>query len=224
MNKLNVYTAKGVKKSPVSFPKAFQEKENPVLLAQAIRVYEWRKHPGLSKVKTRGEIVASTRKIYRQKGTGRARHGAKSAPIFVGGGKAHGPRGVKRKLAFPRKMRQKALKIALTMKAKDKAMIVIEEIASLKKTKEAQQLLNKIVAAEKDVGKKTNFTFALADKNLSAERALRNLERAQVIPFRNLNVYNVFFSGVLAIDKDVFGEGKSLSSSKRKTKKEGKGK
>ena len=143
MNKLNVYTSKGVKKAPVSFPKVFQEKENLVLLAQAIRVYEWKKHPGLSKVKTRGEVVASTRKIYRQKGTGRARHGAKSAPIFVGGGKAHGPRGVKRKLAFPRKMRQRALKIALTMKAKDRAMIVIEEISSLKKTKEAQQLLNK---------------------------------------------------------------------------------
>ena len=69
-------------------------KANSTLLAQAIRVYGSNSHQKTSKVKTRGEVDGSTRKIYRQKGTGNARHGAKYAPIFVGGGIAHGPTGI----------------------------------------------------------------------------------------------------------------------------------
>lgn len=133
MIKLNVYSQNGTKKTSINMPKDLIEKENRTLLAQAIRVYESGKHPGLSKVKTRGEVRASKRKIYRQKGTGQARHGAKSAPIFVGGGKAHGPKGVKRVLSLPRKMRQKALKIALSMKAGEKRLVVIDGVGSLKK-------------------------------------------------------------------------------------------
>ena len=112
---------------------------NKILLTQAIRVYTARRHPGLSKVKTRGEVIASTRKIYRQKGTGQARHGAISAPIFVGGGVAHGPKGVKRQLSLPKKMRRKALSIALSVKAKEGNLLVVEGISKLKKNKRGSQ-------------------------------------------------------------------------------------
>src|SRR3990170_7427665 len=126
MIKLTIYSAKGTRKGSTNLPKSFIEKENLALLSQAVRVYEDRKHPGLSKVKTRGEVTASTRKIYRQKGTGGARHGAISAPIFVGGGIAHGPKGVKRILSLPKKMRKKALISSLNWKLKDSELFVID--------------------------------------------------------------------------------------------------
>lgn len=204
MSKANVYSAKGIKRPAITLPKNFREKENKTLLAQAIRVYENRLHPGLSKTKRRGEVIASTRKIWRQKGTGRARHGARSAPIFVGGGKAHGPTGLKRQLVLPKKMRQKALDIALSLKARNGQIIAVENISSLKKTKEGQDFINKIVSKEKKVGKDKRFTFVLVDGNSEARLALRNIGGVEVVAYKNLNAYQVFVGGILIFDKDIF--------------------
>lgn len=196
-------------------PKGWQEDVNKNLLAQAIRVYENKKHPGLSKTKTRGEIRASTRKIYRQKGLGLARHGALSAPIFVGGSKAHGPKGAKRRLKLPRKMRKKAFSMALTYKADKGELLVIEGIGKLKKTKDANALIDKIVKKEKGIEVRSKFTFALSEKNKDSSLYLRNLENVEIVNFKNLNAYNVFFAGVLVIDKDAL---KKTKSGKRKKK------
>lgn len=222
MTKLDVFSAKGVKKEAVNLPKDFIEKENLALLAQAIRVYEGRRHRGISKIKTRGEVVASKRKIYRQKGTGRARHGALSAPIFVGGGKAHGPKGVKRKLELPKKMRRKAVGIALGQKVKDGDLLVVDGLSSLKKTKEAQKLVDKILKNRK---KKDKISFLLSEKSFSAVRAIRNLSNAEAISFHNLNAYQVFHGGILLLDKEILApktktKTKKISSTKtRKGKK-----
>src|SRR3972149_1654690 len=144
MVKLDVYSAKGIKKGSTNLPERFVEKENLPLLAQAIHVYEARLHPGLAKVKTRGEVIASTRKVYRQKGTGGARHGAKSAPIFVGGGVAHGPKGVKRTLTLAKGMRAKALDLALSLAAKEEKVFVVSGLAKVTKTGEVAHVLAKI--------------------------------------------------------------------------------
>ena len=204
MSKANVYSVKGVKGQAITLPKNFSEKENKILLAQAIRVYENRLHPGLSKTKRRGEVIATTRKVWRQKGTGRARHGARSAPIFVGGGKAHGPTGIKRRLVLPKKMRQKALNIALSMKASNGQVIIVDNTSSLKKTKEAQSLIDRIISKEKKMEKGQRFTFVLIDGNLQARLALRNIKGVGVIDYKNLNAYQVFFGEVLIFDKDIF--------------------
>ena len=172
-------------------------------MAQAIRVFEARRHPGLSKTKSRGEISASKRKIYRQKGTGRARHGAKSAPIFVGGGVTHGPSGVKRKLDLPKKMRRRALKVAFTMKSKDGQVIVLEGISKIKKTKDAAALLDKIAQKEKNAKQNERFTFALSDESKDAILALRNIENVVVTKFSDLNAYKVYFGGTMVIDKNA---------------------
>ena len=214
MTKIDVFSAKGVKKEAISLPKDFIENENPALLAQAIRVYEGRLHRGLSKVKTRGEVVASKRKIYRQKGTGRARHGALSAPIFVGGGKAHGPKGIKRKLELPKKMRRKAVGVALGAKVKDGNLIIIEGLSSLKKTKEAQKLVDKVLANKKKGGK---ISFVLSEKSLSAVRAIRNIPNAQAIYFHNLNAHQVFYGGALVLDKEILAPKAKLKTEKIKT-------
>ncbi len=76
----------------LTLPQAFSATVNKQLLAQAVRVYLANQREGSAHTKTRGEVEGSTRKVYRQKGTGRARHGAVRAPIFVGGGITFGPR------------------------------------------------------------------------------------------------------------------------------------
>lgn len=117
--KINVYNLKGVATKPWDFSEAKLGEFNPELLAQALRVYGSNAHQKTHKVKSRGEVDGSTRKIYRQKGTGNARHGAKYAPIFVGGGIAHGPTGVRpENLSLPKKMKRRALATALLSKLK----------------------------------------------------------------------------------------------------------
>ena len=218
MSRASLYSAKGVKGQGTNLPKNFNEKENLVLLAQAIRVYEWGMHPGLAKTKTRGEVAISKIKIWRQKGTGRARHGARSAPIFVGGGVTHGPTGVKRKLTLPKKMRNKALNIALSQKAKEGKVVVVNNLASLVKTKEASALIAKIADKEK-FNKGEKFTFALSSENKGAILALRNIKNVSVLRYADLNAYSVYFGGVIVVDSVALSsksEGKSKSEIKDK--------
>jgi large subunit ribosomal protein L4 len=218
MSKANLYSSKGVKEQGINLPKKFSEKVNLTLLAQAIRVYEWRKHPGLSKTKSRGEVAISKIKIWRQKGTGRARHGARSAPIFVGGGVTHGPEGVKRSLSLPKKMVSKALNVALSQKAKEGKIVVVKNIASLKKTREASTLLAKIADKEKYKDGE-RFTFALSEDNKKAILTLRNIKNVSVVRFSDLNAYSVYFGGVIVIDREALSsksEGKSKSEIKDK--------
>lgn len=219
MIKINTYSAKGTKGTQISLPKVFSEKENMPLLAQAIRVYEHKLHTGLSKTKTRSEVVASKIKIWRQKGTGRARHGAVSAPIFVGGGKAHGPKALKRKLTLPKKMRQKALSLALSLLAKDKRIAGINNVSTLKKTKEANTLIDKIIKNEAKDKKINKVLIALSEKGKESERAFRNLKNVKVAFYKNLNAYSVYFSDFLILDTDVFKKSKTVKEKTKTNKK-----
>ncbi len=200
---LNVYSSSGMKKDTTSLPRDWQEKENLTLLAQAVRVYEDNLHPGLAKTKTRGEVQISTRKIYRQKGTGYARHGAKSAPIFVGGGVAHGPRGLKRKLLLSKKIAKKALGVALSLAIREGRVVVVDSIASLKKSKEARLLQDAIVERELEGRMPKKFTIALSRENRNASQAFRNLSGTSVVLFDDLNAYRVFNGGLILVDKNA---------------------
>jgi len=177
----------------------FEKEENDYLVAQAMRVYTNRAHKALSKVKTRGEVLLTKSKWYRQKGTGRARHGAKSAPIFVGGGKAHGPRGIKRELELPLKMKRKALAIVLNRKLKDKKIFLIDGVAKIKKTKESYELVRRIAG-----DKMARTTVVLSMKNKDKAKFFRNIDNLSVLVFESLNAYSVFYGGLLLFDADVF--------------------
>lgn len=213
MTKLNSYTISGTKTS-TDLPKAFQEKINLNLLAQAARVYQDRSHPGLSKVKTRGEVNLTTAKVWRQKGTGRARHGARSAPIFVGGGVAHGPKGVKRTLKMSRKMAKKSLAVALSLKAKNGEIVAISNLSKIKKTKEAQKLINKIIAKENF--KNTNrVSIVIKTENIQEGKAFRNLDKIQILSFENLDAMQVLSGGLLVFERellDIFGKRGTLKT------------
>ena len=199
MLKVNSYTAKGVKQPIFTLPKILETKENPRLLAQAIRVYEDRTHPGLAKAKTRAEVNRTKKKVYNQKGTGGARHGSRSAPIYVGGGVAHGPKGIKRQLFLPRSLRKIALSIAVSSKVKNGEIVVVDGISKLTKTKDADFLITKL---NKEGLKR--FTFVLDEKNLELKKILRNLKNVNVIAHKNLNAYEAFFGGLLVFDKEIF--------------------
>jgi len=204
MLKARAYSLRGTKLAEIVLPKEFGQKENLPLLAQAIRVYEERSHIGFAKTKTRTEVNRTTKKIYKQKGTGGARHGARSAPIYVGGGTAHGPKPIRRVLTLPKKMTKLALYQALSSKLSQKQIIVVSGIGKLAKTGEARDFLTRIAKAEAIKSKK--FTFVLSEKNVSVKRYLKNLEGIKIDTYKDLNVFNVLFGGTLVFDNEIFAK------------------
>lgn len=199
---LPVMSVKGVVSS-MPMPKEFSVAENLPLLAQAIRVYKSSLYIKTSKTKTRAEVKISKRKIYKQKHTGRARHGAKSAPIFVGGGTAHGPKPVKRELSLSKKMKSKALSIALSIKAKQGRILVLDGASKITKTKEAKSFLD--IANKKQLGGKSanSVLYAISSENANTGKQFRNIENTSVSFYKDLNAYSVFFTGLLVIDKEA---------------------
>lgn len=188
---VDVYDIKGKIIDRASLPKEiFNAKINPNLMAQAVRVYLANQRQGTSSTKTRGEVRGSTRKIWRQKHTGRARHGAIRAPIFVGGGIVFGPKPRSYKLDLPKKMKRKALFSALTSKLKDKAIRVITGLAKVEpKTKEFLPVFQKLLEEKKSP--KMKFLLVIPDEMENVSRAVKNIKFIDVLPSKSLNAYQV---------------------------------
>lgn len=199
MAKADLYTITGTKKGTETLPASFDEKVNLNLLAQAIRVYEDSGHTGLSKTKTRGEVNRTTKKLYKQKGTGGARHGSRRAPIFVGGGIAHGPRPVKKVLSLTKKLTKKALNMALSAKTLGHELLMVD-LETVKKTKEVANFLKRVIKETK----KRKFTIVLSDKNSGLRKYAKNLKNVNTILYKDLNAYQVFLGGLLILDKGLF--------------------
>ncbi len=205
---VNVYKLSGEKigSAPLS-TNIFAVKKNPELVAQAVRVYLSNQRKAKPRVKTRGEVVGSTRKIWKQKGTGRARHGSLTAPIFVGGGIAHGPTGRENwKLKFSKKMKKMALFSVLTEHYDSKKICAVADIAKINpKTKKAELLLNKIKETEKNL-LEAKKVIVVVDKHTSeVKRAFGNLRGKGVLVkrFSDLNTYLVLNSNYLIFDEKV---------------------
>lgn len=137
---------------------------------------------GTHKTKSRSEIALTKAKWYRQKGTGRARHGARSAPIFVGGGVAHGPKPRDYSKDMPRKMRRAALRSALSALVADDQIVIVDDLAlDSYKTKAMADSLQALVGDNKAL-------VLMADKNETVERSIRNLPNARYLRASYLNV------------------------------------
>jgi large subunit ribosomal protein L4 len=211
--KAKTYTVKGVAKEDMTLPKEYKVVSNVSLLAQAVRVYEDRTHFGLNKVKTRSEINATKKKLYKQKGTGGARHGAKSAHIFVGGGVVHGPTGMKRDLKMPIKMKKKALLVALSNKFADKKAVLIEGINKIAKTSEASKM---IVSLKKTLEVKSKVLLVLANSDAKYFKFFANINDLDVVKFSDLNAFLVLKRSLVLIDSSVFNVQKEAGEKKRK--------
>jgi large subunit ribosomal protein L4 len=211
MLKVNTYSTKGLKLTPISLPKEWEQEANPALLAQAMRVYIHQSHVGLRKAQTRSEVDRTTKKLYSQKGTGGARHGARSAPIFVGGGVALGPRPVKRQLNLSVRMRRKILGVVISEAHKEDRIVAAD--VSFKKTNEVQKFIDKVI--EK---KSPRVTFILSHSNLPVGKFVKNIRNARVLVFPSINAFDVFFGGNIIIDRSIF-EAQKTNKERKNNKK-----
>lgn len=187
-----VYDINGKEKGNLELPKeAFSTPAKPELLAQAVRVYLANQRQGTASTKTRSEVIGSTRKIYRQKGTGRARHGDIKAPIFVGGGVVGGPKPKDYTLSFNKKQKRKAFFGALTLKLKENGILGLSD-SVLKidpKTKKISDFLKELKL------EKSKVTIVLPKMERSNFiLASRNLPNVGLIDSVSLNTYKVLNS------------------------------
>ena len=198
--KVTIYDKNGQKtEKQMILPKEiFEAKINLPLMAQAVKVFLANQRIASPKAKTRSEVTGSTRKILRQKGTGRARHGDNKAPIFVGGGKAHGPIGVKKRLTLSKKMRQAALRSALSAKAKEGVIFVVDDLTKIApKTKKAVKFIDNLGIN----GKKA--TLYLSENNDNIIRAFGNLPNIAIGLANKLNAYQALSSGRIIFTKET---------------------
>lgn len=196
----NLYDTKGKVTGKVDLPEEFfGVKVNTVLLTQAVRIYLSNQRRSRAKAKTRSEVNRTSAKWFRQKGTGRARHGARSAPIFVGGGVAHGPTGGENwKKTMPKKLRRQALASALTSKFKDKEMVVIADLDKIKgKTKEIAGILNAL--SDKKEKEREKFLLILPKNSDLLVRASRNIPKLMVAQINSLTAYEVLNGGKILV-------------------------
>ncbi len=167
-------------------PKIFEASVDVPLMHQALVRQLANGRLGTHKVKTRSENNRSKSKWYRQKGTGRARHGSRNAPIFVGGGIAHGPNPRKYKKKMPRKMRRAALRSVLSVKAKDQQIVVVDALDMERpKTKEMVKILKNLSVDH------AKALILLPERNEAVERSSRNLQSVQYLRANYLNVRDI---------------------------------
>ena len=163
------------------------------------RVVNWqlaKRRAGTHKVKSRGEITRTTAKMYRQKGTGRARHGAASVVQFRGGGVVHGPVVRDHGHALPKKIRKLGLRSALSAKAAEGKMIVVDELKAAGKTAALKAKLAKL-------GAENALFVGGAELDDNFVRAASNLPFVDVLPQQGINVYDILRRDVLVLSKDA---------------------
>ncbi|HEY8275509.1 MAG TPA: 50S ribosomal protein L4 [Methyloceanibacter sp.] len=165
------------------------------ILQRMVRYQLAKRRGGTAHVKDRSEVNYTTAKLYRQKGTGRARHGSKKAPIFRGGGKAFGPKPRSFAIDLPKKVRALALKHALSSKAKTKALMLIDKIELKEgKTKELKSRFAKL-------GLGSALIIDGAEVHADFARAARNLPHVDVLPVQGINVYDILRHDTLVLTK-----------------------
>jgi large subunit ribosomal protein L4 len=194
MIKAPLYNLKGEKLSDITLPKAvFETIVSPQIIAQSVRVYLNNQRSAHAKVKDVGEVAGTTKKMWAQKGTGRARHGSAKFGLFVGGASAHGPQGNQKfSLTLNKKIKKVALNSLLSQFAQTKNILVVDDFKDLSpKTKDASNFIDII---EKDnqtlaKSKKIGIITDVIDKNVV--RAFRNLAGFRLLSLRSINTLDL---------------------------------
>lgn len=188
-------------------PEIFEVPANVPLMHQALVRQLSNARQGTHSTKTRGENNRSKSKWYRQKGTGRARHGSRNAPIFVGGGIAHGPKPHQYRKKMPRKMRRAALRSMLSVLLAEERIVFVEDLTlSEPKTKEMVEVLEYLGVDGKTV-------ILLAERDDQVYRAAHNLPKVQTLRASYLNIrdgldadYVVMPLSALAVIESILGK------------------
>jgi large subunit ribosomal protein L4 len=193
---LKVTTLEGKEAGSVTLSDAiFGLDPRPDLIQRCVVWQLAKRRAGTHKVKNRAEIWRTGKKMYAQKGTGGARHGSARVPQFRGGGRAFGPHVRSHELGLPKKVRSLALKHALSAKAKDGGIVVIEK-ATVKdgKTKQLASHFEKL-------GWNSALIIDGAEIEQSFRAAARNIKHVDVLPIQGINVYDIMRRGKLVLTK-----------------------
>ena len=175
----------------------FEAPINTALMHQALTRQLANARQGTAKTKTRGEVSGSTRKMWRQKHTGRARQGSRKAPHWRKGGTAFGPIPRSYRQAMPRRMRRAALRSALSVKAADNQIVVLDALTlDTPKTKSMTDMLRRL-----DIN--TPVLVLLPERNLAVEQSIRNLDGVQYLRAQYLNIRDLLNVGVVLLPQSA---------------------
>jgi len=178
-------------------PRIFDSKVKVSLLHDVVRMLLNNQRHGTASTKTRGEIRGGGKKPWRQKGTGRARHGSIRSPIWKGGGIVFGPKPRDYRYLLPKKVRRAALYSALSAKLRENRLIVLDELSLPEpKTKEIVRLLQNLMVQGKAL-------LVTAGPDLHVYRSGRNIPGVKTIAARQLNVLDILNSDRLIMTKDA---------------------
>src|SRR5690349_8132325 len=173
---------------------------NEPLIHEAVRSYQANRRQGTSATKTRGDVSGAGRKLWRQKGSGRARIASLRSPLWKGGGNVHGPQPRDWSYNMPKKMRQGALRSALSERVREGNVLVVEGWGLDKpKTKDFAQSLSTL-----GLGGKTLIVDSLDNENLLL--SARNLRHAKVVNSFGLNIYDLLYHDQLVLSRDAANE------------------
>ncbi|MEM7302309.1 MAG: 50S ribosomal protein L4 [Pseudomonadota bacterium] len=165
------------------------------ILQRMVRYQLAKRRAGTHQTKGRSDINRTGAKMYRQKGTGNARHHAASAPQFRGGGKAHGPQSRSHAHDLPKKFRALALRHALSAKAKDGSLVVVDNVAAdAPKTSALKGQLSKL-------GWSNALIVGGAEVDNNFQMAARNIPHLDVLPVQGINVYDILRRDTLVLSK-----------------------
>ena len=194
-------TGKKTSKKAKLSDSVFGIEPNDHLIYLDVRQYRAANRQGTHKSKERGEITGSTRKIKKQKGTGTARAGSIKNPLFRGGGRVFGPRPKSYSFKLNKKLKVLARKSALTYKAKEDSILVLDDLSfKTPKTKDFISVLKNL----KIDGDKSLFVTSEKDQNTFLSS--RNLKNAKVITADKLNTYDILYSHKLIISENAFDQ------------------
>jgi large subunit ribosomal protein L4 len=199
MEKVKLYKSNGTQAGEVEFPSCLLEEEVDLdLLHRAVQYSLVNRRRGTASTKTRGEVRGGGRKPWRQKHTGRARHGSRRSPIWRGGGVVFGPRPREYSFFLPKKMRRKGLRMALTAKHSEKRLLLLEELAFPQpRTKEALRLLEELGYDHGEQGKVLILISAQED-TVAVRKSFSNIAWVKCLPASGANVYDLLkYEGLL---------------------------
>lgn len=216
---ITVYSSTGAKKGTIELPAdLFGGPVNQGLMHQAVLMQQGNRRDAVAHVKTRGEIVGSTKKIYQQKHTGRARRGPIRSPLMRGGGKTFGPRSVANfTRQMPKKMRHAAIRSCLAFQAKKNAVLALEGYPEETKTKTAHSLLTKLPI---ELGRPVLIVAPAANKHLTL--SMRNLPTVKTVLASYLSAEDIvharaviFVGDAMEVARKVFVDGLQEKVSKK---------
>ncbi|MDQ6872205.1 MAG: 50S ribosomal protein L4 [Gemmatimonadota bacterium] len=199
--KAAAFTAGGTERERVDLPPdLFDGTINMPVMHQAVKAYLGNQRLGLAYTKTRGLVTGGNQKPWKQKGTGRARQGSRRAPHFVGGGTVFGPTGRKYNQTVPRQIRALARKSALNARARENALIVIDNFNYDKPSTKA--MISLLGALGVTYGKVLILTDG-AKQNVFLSG--RNLKRVHVMPYADVSTYHILWSDVVLVESNALG-------------------